>query len=1235
MSESSSKQCPQCGADMPVSTDGLCPRCLMAQIVEPTQDGGPNNAALPPLTPEELAPHFPQLEILECLGRGGMGVVYKARQKSLNRLVALKLLAPERADDPQFAARFEKEAHALAALNHPHIVAVHDFGQAGGFYYILMEFVDGVNLRQLLQTKKLTPKEALSIVPPVCDALQCAHDHGILHRDIKPENLLIDKAGVVKIADFGIAKIIERDAGRGDADDEITGELRTSPQGTPDYAAPEQQNGTADHRADIYSLGVVLYEMLTGERPKDKIEAPSKRVQVDIRIDEIVLRALEKAPELRFATAAEFRTQVEALSSSPDKPNEAGARRAVWRALLLFALALLIPTTGWMIHSRNMQAATAERIARIRQIQSQVVMLNQRIGDANASAGRAAARAGNDAEREETRDHAREEQAMHQKRADQLQKELDQASDSLMRLSHPSASRPWGGILSALAGLLCAISGWQMLRRMQSGQIGRRPSTSIAAAVTTTLSYVSLAFVFLLIRLPIGMLEAVILLVLAGGVLVFARGALRTKTTPATGWLRGLSVVAFGLSIPALFLAYFSMGSLLSESGGWHPQPTEAIFFQLVWLGAILLPWSGITLWRSSRPAQQRVSGCLAVFLMAGLVASIGMLVLTFLYWAAEAPGPRLEVSCQLHNVRKNVVIVEAQVRASEGAGQVGFEMVGADTPLEVVNEARSALRGGDEVIVSSSKTAPTPVISLLPNRGRVHVGFVLPDEAAADKARRAFKSPVTIHLPPKDDMPQRAELFAVILDSGEVIRATLTLGRPEAEHEAVMPVDKTAAPKTADAEFPVGAHVSRNNHTVLATHDKAETALHHVFYFAGSFGTTSTSTQNLATRSWVDAGSIKLSNGRTFGFRRESGYPDEFTINGTTFDLRKGRVMELRDDGSIEQLGLFPELAVARSPDELASLVEKERMKKANSKTTSINGTMNDDDLKQLSWHEFDQTKGKYWRELADARRFREAAVLIEKMLGLHPELDPVNASNLHFHAAQCWAMSDNKEQALKHLKLARHPSETTGGLRWNDYVEGTEAFLRGDKPGLLKAHENVAKGNPINQPNLAVLDRLIANFGKPYAEAYETDGQDHKKLSAECFNRTWELLDKKERTREEDERMISLAHSSLAHWRMREDCTDQNLSIGYWQISRVYAALGQGENARRYAELCLTVSDKEPPFYLGYAHEALARAARLNQDRAAFDTHLAEAKTLAAKVSEPDERKMLEDDLESLVFP
>jgi len=300
----------------------LCPRCLMAQIVEPTLAENSTLEARVTLAPEEIAPHFPQLEILECLGRGGMGVVYKARQKSLNRPVALKLLAPERADDAEFAERFAKEAQALAALSHPNIVAVHDFGEAGGFYFLLMEFVDGVNLRQLLQTRRLTPEEALSIVPPICDALQCAHARGIVHRDIKPENLLVDRTGTMKIADFGIAKMLEAD-GRAQTKEASPPDSLPSSQtlaaGTPDYAAPEQRtaNAATDHRADIYSLGVVLYEMLTGERPKNKIEPPSRRVQVDVRLDEIVLRALERTPELRFATVADFRTRVDEVRAGP------------------------------------------------------------------------------------------------------------------------------------------------------------------------------------------------------------------------------------------------------------------------------------------------------------------------------------------------------------------------------------------------------------------------------------------------------------------------------------------------------------------------------------------------------------------------------------------------------------------------------------------------------------------------------------------------------------------------------------------------------------------------------------------------------------------------------------------------------------------------------------------------------------------------------------------------------
>src|ERR1700722_7290462 len=239
MSDSPSPKCPQCGAPLPaVAPAGLCPNCLMAlNLQTDTAFTGDSPSVQPPLPPEQIAPHFPQLEILACLGRGGMGVVYKARQKTLNRIVALKLLAPERVGDANFAARFAREAQALAALNHPNIVTIYDFGQAGGFYYLLMEFVDGVNLRQAMSAGRFTPEQALAIVPPVCEALQYAHEHGIVHRDIKPENLLVDKEGRVKIADFGIAKMLH-------AAGSDSGFTDSQPAGTPQYMAPEQ----SEHR---------------------------------------------------------------------------------------------------------------------------------------------------------------------------------------------------------------------------------------------------------------------------------------------------------------------------------------------------------------------------------------------------------------------------------------------------------------------------------------------------------------------------------------------------------------------------------------------------------------------------------------------------------------------------------------------------------------------------------------------------------------------------------------------------------------------------------------------------------------------------------------------------------------------------------------------------------------------------------------------------------------------------
>jgi len=312
--------CANCGSLLDsVSPGGLCPRCLMAGAMQPTEPLGhdPNQ---PGPSIADVASAFPLLEILECVGRGGMGIVYKVRQKTLDRLVALKLLAPERVADTEFAERFGHEAKALAALSHPNIVTIYDFGKAGQFYYLLMEFVDGANLRQILHAQRFTPEEALAIVPPICEALQYAHEHGVVHRDIKPENLLLDKEGRVKIADFGIAKMLRYGGSE-------IGVAETQPVGTPQYMAPEQKDRRViDHRADIYSLGVVFYEMLTGELPGRKIEAPSslaRGIRIDVRIDEIVLRALEKEPQLRIQTAAEFRTRVQTIAGTADSTRDA------------------------------------------------------------------------------------------------------------------------------------------------------------------------------------------------------------------------------------------------------------------------------------------------------------------------------------------------------------------------------------------------------------------------------------------------------------------------------------------------------------------------------------------------------------------------------------------------------------------------------------------------------------------------------------------------------------------------------------------------------------------------------------------------------------------------------------------------------------------------------------------------------------------------------------------------
>ena len=283
-------------------------------IEDALQDGKQSIQAFNPPTIGQLSQLFPTLEIIELIGAGGMGAVYRARQTGLDRMVALKILPEEFGHDVKFALRFTREARTLAKLSHPNIVPVYEFGNVGDTYYFLMEFIDGSTLRDVVRSKQLEPEHALAIVPDLCDALQYAHDKGIVHRDIKPENILLAKDGTVKIADFGLSRIL----GNESQQEMLTGTHQVM--GTPRYMAPEQMESShrVDHRADIYSLGVVFYEMLTGELPIGRFAAPSQKVEIDVRLDEVVLRTLEKEPQRRYQRASQIKSDVQSITSSSD-----------------------------------------------------------------------------------------------------------------------------------------------------------------------------------------------------------------------------------------------------------------------------------------------------------------------------------------------------------------------------------------------------------------------------------------------------------------------------------------------------------------------------------------------------------------------------------------------------------------------------------------------------------------------------------------------------------------------------------------------------------------------------------------------------------------------------------------------------------------------------------------------------------------------------------------------------
>ena len=556
-------QCPQCGTPLPANAPaGLCPACLLRQGAAADTVTDAKQPPFQPPTVAELAAKFPQLEILELIGKGGMGAVYRARQKELDRVIALKILPPGIGDDPAFAERFTREAKALAKLNHPGIVTIYDFGRADGLFYFLMEFVDGVNLRQLLHAGRVSPREALAIVPQICDALQFAHDQGIVHRDIKPENILLDRRGRVKVADFGLAKLVGNvaqtstsagsggvpAAGFGNAEQGYSANLQAGKpalqdltesgkiMGTPQYMAPEQKEhpDTVDHRADIYALGVVFYQMLTGELPGQKIEPPSSKVQIDVRLDEVVLRALEKEPELRYQQASVLKTQVETIAST----SRSGRREEA-------------QIENEAPEARGVPASSPASRARRPKVPWQIWVVVAMLG--------------------------------------------------------------WEGI-----GNLLAIPqqpqapGWLLAKVLFiTGLLRRWRPVYILVLIVAAIHVVYFATVS-----PVTAILNLVLLMLVGVSHRFYFGGNQKAPPAVSGLSRRTQLKIYAgllliVSIPVIGFAIFFLNALVEQGGKWHPAPEEAVVVPLFWLGAVLLPLGGWWLWRmaNNRPEEKIFSG--------------------------------------------------------------------------------------------------------------------------------------------------------------------------------------------------------------------------------------------------------------------------------------------------------------------------------------------------------------------------------------------------------------------------------------------------------------------------------------------------------------------------------------------------------------------------------------------------------------------------------------------------
>lgn len=912
--------CPRCGASLEgAQVEGLCARCLgVLNFAPDTVLPGDAAGGFTDFSREDLEESFPQLEILELLGRGGMGIVYKARQKQLGRVVALKLLPLERVAEPQFAERFRREAQALASLNHPNIVAIHDFGQTNGLFYLLMEFVDGVNLRQAMNAGRFTPAQALAIVPPVCDALQFAHEHGIVHRDIKPENLLLDKRGQIKIADFGIARMLGQEAVNADV-------AESQPAGTPQYMAPEQQQaGETDHRTDIYSLGAVLYEMLTGELPESRLQPPSQRIQIDVRIDQIVLRALEKTPEMRFATAAEFRTSVETitrekgprhtLDKSPPNISRLALWGVMWAAICLISLPFVelawaggfgSTVLGWMAVSdiqRSKGRLQGLWLAAFDGLFFPLLTVNALMVAAYAK-----------------------------------------FISPIRNQPYPAMISPgWPFIIIGL-GLLTLLSivlldffvvrvVWRRLNRSSSAGASSAHSLSWRMAMG---SFLALAGVAVLLG------ASVINEIIDDFAMTkTARDYRQEHQRASERWSEVTTAAAeaaikLDVARKTQNAAEISRLTRESESLRQSAAQAESAVNQVVlrkaasererlwlfyWIGGGLIVGGLFGCFRDA------TRNNLSETDHDGHTPKIGTATLMSREELASVWN-----QCFCYRTRGPLMLDGKTLTHSFAGGTTSI-------PLEAIRDVsigqlpRLMNLGGLNVLsIRYEDEGETRQVLVSPIEGR----FQLSQQSVAEwfaAIRQAIvtatgRKPSTT--PPEQlGIPQSSRLIFAVL----FIVPTLCLLALYVKYANEARQEATPSVSTAESRgFPVSATIRRNQHSVLVVHDESEATLDYVFYFPGDILTSSSGTRNLADQTWVDEGVVKLRSGRKFAYSRKAGSPDELQINGENFDLRSGRVFVLHVDGNSEQIPAFPSLDTARDPEAVGRLVAAEHDRKRN----------------------------------------------------------------------------------------------------------------------------------------------------------------------------------------------------------------------------------------------------------------------------------------------------------------